>query len=197
MMGAKENWEKRSKNSWADAAYKVLNTENRPLGPTELAELILSTGLIDSKSKSPSSTVYVCITQEMKRKGSRCRFVKVGQRFGLSEKADKYLESNVHSGFHRKTDVEFWRRYHFKEKSDKELLTSTHQLIEEINEFLKEGNDIGVNHDQLCFWVWFCYNMQLYDRGALVFKRIDPLKASPILFKLVQKIGNTCQLRRG
>jgi len=196
-MAAQENRKNSSKNSWADAAYKVLKAENRLLGPTELAEIILSTGLIRSKSRSPASTVYVSIKSEMERKGSRCRFVKVGPKFGLSEKADKYVDSNIHTGFRANTEVAFWRRYHFKEKSDKELLTSIRELIQEIHSFLNEGIDSEVNHDQLCFWVWFCYNMQLYDQGVLVFKRINPLKTSPVLYKLVKKIGNMCQLRRG
>lgn len=186
----------KSNSSWTDAAYKVLKAENRLLGPTELAEIILSAGLINSKSKSPASTVYVSIKSEMERKGSRCRFVKVGQKFGLSEKAEKYIDSSIYTGFRANTEVSFWRRYKFKEKSDRELLASIRELIKEIHSFFYEGIDSEVNHDQLCFWVWFCYNMQLYDQGALVFKRINPLKTSPVLYKLVKKIGHMCQLRR-
>ncbi len=196
-MKAQKNWKKRSKNTWADAAYKILLTENKPLGPTDIANSILDNNLVESKNKSPATAVYISITSEMKRKGSRCRFVKVGQRFGLTEKADQYIESNIHIGFRSKTEVEFWRRYYFKPKSNKELLTSIRALIQEIHAFLTEETDIEINHDQLCFWVWFCYNMQLYNQGALVFKRINPLKTSPILYKLVKKIGNACQLRRG
>lgn len=196
-MKAQNNWKRRSKNTWADAAYKILLIENKPLGPTDIANLILANNLLESKNKSPATAVYIAINSDMKRKGSRSKFVKVGQKFGLSEKADKYVETSVHSRFRGKTEVEFWRRYHFKEKSDKELLTSTRQMIQEIHDFLNEGEESAVDHDQLCFWVWFCYNMQLYDQGALVFKRIDSLKASPILYKLVKRIGNMCQLRRG
>ena len=195
-MGTETTGKTKSNNSWTDAAYKVLKAENKLIGATELAQRILSKGLINSKSNSPASTVYVSIISEMTRKGSRCRFVKVGKKFGLSEQADKYSDSGVQTELNQSTQIEFWRRYKFKEKSEKELLKSIREQIQEIQSFLNEGIDSEVNHDQLCFWVWFCYNMQLFDQGALVFKRINPLKTSPVLYKLVKKIGNMCELRR-
>ena len=195
-MGAETTRETKSNNSWTEAAYKILKAENRPLGATELAERILSKGLINSKSNSPASTVYASIFSEMNRKRSRCRFVKVGKKFGLSDLADKYSDSDIQTELHANTQIEFWKRYKFKEISEKELLKSIRELIQEIQSFLNEDTDGDVNHDQLCFWVWFCYNMQLFEQGALVFKRINPLKTSPVLYKLVQKIGNICELRR-
>jgi hypothetical protein len=195
-MEPSNNGDTKSNNSWTEAAYQVLKTENRPLGPTELSKKILSKGLISSKSNSPASTVYVSIISEINRKGSRCRFVKVGSKFGLSEQADKYLNNCVQTELGRNIETEFWRRYKFKEVSEKELLKSIREEIQEIQSFLIEETESEVNHDQLCFWVWFCYSMQLFDLGTFVFKRINPLKTNPVLFKLVKKIGNMCELRR-
>jgi hypothetical protein len=195
-MERRNNGDTKSNNSWTEAAYQVLKTENRPLGPTELAKIILSSGLVNSKSNSPASTVYVSIISEIKRKGSRCRFVKIGSKFGLSEQSDKYLDSCIQTDLGRSIQTEFWKRYKFKEVSEKELLKSIREEIQEIQSFLLEETESEVNHDQLCFWVWFCYNMQLFDHGAYVFKRINPLKTNPVLYKLVKKIGNMCELRR-
>jgi hypothetical protein len=195
-MEAKNNGDTKSKNTWADAAYEVLRTENKALGATEIAISILSKGLVTSKTKTPPIAVYISLISEMKSKGSRCRFVKVGKKFGLSEQADKYLDSCVQTDLGRSIQTEFWRRYKFKEVSEKELLKSIREQIQEIQCFLLEETESEVNHDQLCFWVWFCYNMRLFDHGAFVFKRINPLKTNPVLYKLVKKIGNMCELRR-
>lgn len=182
--------------SWCDAAYEILKAENNPLGATELTQKILSSGLVKSRSKNPTTTVYVCIVQDMKTRRARSRFMRYGKRFGLTEWADRYLDDSIQSELHAETQVQFWKHFKFKDIPEKELLTSIRNQIQEIRSFLN-GESAGEHgSDKLCFWVWFCYQFGLFWEGALVFKRIDALNVSPPLYQMIKKIGMICENRR-
>jgi hypothetical protein len=188
---------KRRRNySWCDAAFQILKAENKPLGPTELTEKIMSRGLVKSKSRTPVSTVYVCILQDMKSKGAKSRFLKFGRKFGLAEWADRYLGDYVQSELQITTQTRFWERYKFKEIPNKELASSMRGEIREIRAFLKGDPTIEPSQEKLCFWVWFCYQFGLYWEGALVFRRINTLKVSPPLYQIIKRMGIICENRR-
>lgn len=182
--------------SWCDAAYEVLKTENRPLGPTELTAKILSSSFVKSRSRNPVNTVYTCIFQDMKAKGARSRFMKFGKKIGLVEWADKYLDGSMQSELQTNTQVQFWKRFKFKEIPERELLTLIRDQIQEIRSFLNEESASKPSSEKLCFWVWFCYQFGLYWEGAFVFRRIDALNVSPPLYQTVKKIGMICENRR-
>lgn len=186
----------RSDRSWCDAAYEVLKVENRPLGPTELTDKILQRGMVRSKSRTPTSTVYVCITQEMKTKGPRCRFMKFGRKFGLSEWAERYGDGTYQSELQTETQTRFVKRFGFKEIPEKELLRSIRDEIQEIRSFLRGESEADASPEKLCFWVWFCYRFSLFWEGALVFRRINSLNVSPPLYQIIKKIGIACENRR-
>ena len=188
--------QRRRNYSWCDAAYQILKAENTPLGPTALTEKILSAQLIQSKSRNPVNTVYGCIFQDMKNKGSRSRFMKFGRKIGLVEWADRYLDDYVQSELQVATQTRFWIRYKFKEIPNKELLSSIRGEIREIRTFLKGDPTIEPSQEKLCFWVWFCYQFGLYWEGALVFRRINTLKVSPPLYQIIKKMGIICENRR-
>lgn len=187
---------RRQKYSWCDAAYQILKTENRPLGPTELTQKIMSAELVKSRSKNPVNTVYTCIFQDIKSKGARSRFLKFGRKIGIVEWADRYLDDTVQSELQVTTQTRFWERYKFKEIPNRELLSSIRREIHEIRDFLKGGPTIEPSQEKLCFWVWFCYQFSLYWEGALVFRRINTLKVSPPLYQIIKRIGIICENRR-
>lgn len=188
---------KRGRNyTWCDAAYQILKAENRPLGPTELTEKIMSAQLVKSKSRTPVNTVYTCIFQDMKEKGTRSRFMKFGRKFGLAEWADRYLGDYDQSELQVATLTRFWERYKFKEIPNKELLSSVRSEIREIRAFLRGDPSLEPSQEKLCFWVWFCYQFDLYWEGALVFRRINTLKVPPPLYQIIKKMGIICENRR-
>ena len=187
---------RRQNYSWCDAAFQILKAENKTLGPTELTEKIMSRGLVKSKSRTPVSTVYVCILQDMKSKGAKSRFLKFGRKFGLAEWADRYLGDYVQSELQVTTQTRFWERYKFKGIPNKELVSSMRGEIREIRGFLKGDPTIEPSQEKLCFWVWFCYQFDLYWEGALVFRRINTLKVSPPLYQIIKRMGIICENRR-
>lgn len=182
--------------SWCDVAYEVLKIEDRPLGPTELTDKILQLGTVRSKSRTPINTVYGCITQEIKARGSRCRFMKFGRKFGLSEWAERYGDDTYQSELQTDTQTRFTKRFGFREIPEKELLRSIRDEIEEIRSVLKGESDADASPDKLCFWVWFCYRFSLFWEGALLFRRINPLNVSPPMYQMIKKIGIACENRR-
>lgn len=182
--------------SWCEAAYQVLKSEKRAMGPTELANKIVESGLVRSKSRSPSSTVYGCVSQDMEVKGPRSRFMKFGSKFGLSEWAGNSSEYTFQTELHYRTQTQFWQRYGFKEIADKQLLSSVRAEIQEIRSFLNGQGASEVSQEKLCFWVWFCYQLSLYWEGALVFSKINSLNVPPPLYQAVKKVGIACQNRR-
>jgi len=181
--------------SWCDAAYEILKRENRPMGPTELTRKILAAELVESKSRTPESTVYCCIMQDIKSKRARSRFMKFGPKIGLAEWADKYLGVGVQSELQVGTKVRYWERYKFKEIPDKELLSSIRGEINEIRAFIKGESPIEPSQEKLCFWVWFCYQFSLYWEGALVFRKVNPLNVAPPLYQIIKKLGIICENR--
>ena len=187
--------QRRRNYSWCDAAYQTLKAENTPLGPTALAEKILSAQLIKSKSRNPANTVYTCIFQDMKSKGTRSRFMKFGRKIGLVEWADR-LGDYVQSELQVATQTRFWERFKFKEIPTKKLLSSIRGEIREIRAFLKGDPTVEPSQEKLCFWVWFCYQFGLYWEGALVFRRINTLKVSPPLYQIIKRMGVICENRR-
>lgn len=183
--------------SWCDAAHEILKKVNRPLGPTELANKIISVGLVKSKSRTPVNTVYTCIWQDMESKGARSRFMKFGSKIGLAEWADRYLGEEIQSELQVDTQVRYWERFKFKEIPDKELLSSVRSEIQEIRSFIKGEPSIEPSQEKLCFWVWFCYQFSLYWEGAAVFRKINPLNVPPPLYQIIKKMGIICENRRG
>ena len=188
--------QRRRNYSWCDAAYQILKAENRPLGPTELTNNIMSAGIVKSKSRSPVNTLYSCIFQDIESKGARSRFMKFDQKIGLVEWADRYLGDYVQRKLQVATQTRYWERYKFKEISNKELLSSIRTEIHEIRAFIKGEPTVEPSQEKLCFWVWFCYQFGLYWEGALVFRRINTLKVSPPLYQIIKKMGIICESRR-
>jgi len=188
--------QRRRNYSWCDAACQILKAENRPLGPTELTNKIMSAGLVKSRSRTPVNTVYTAIFQDIKSRGARSRFLKFGQKIGLVEWADRYLDEYVQSELKFATQTGFWQRYKFKAISNKELLSSVRTEIREIRSFIKGEPTVEPSQERLCFWVWFCYQFGLYWEGALVFRRINTLKVSPPLYQIIKRMGVICENRR-
>lgn len=168
--------------SWCDAAYEILKKENRPLGATELTERIRSRRLVKSQSRTPASTLHVCILQDMKIKGPRSRFMKYGKKFGLSEWAGTFGDDAYQTDFQNTVQTQYWKRYGFKEIPDKQLLSLVRNEIQEIRSFLNGQSDSDISQERLCFWVWFCYQLGLYWEGALVFRKINALNVPPPLY---------------
>jgi len=186
----------RQDRSWCDAAYQTLRTINKPLGPTELAERIVRSGLVKSRSRTPVNTVYSCISQDMKTKGARSRFMKFGKKLGLAEWADKYLDDTIQSELHTDTQARYWGQFKSREIPEKELVASVRNEIQEIGSFTRGETESEPSQEKLCFWVWFCYQFGLFWEGSIVFRRINTLNVAPPLYQIIKKMGIICENRR-
>jgi restriction system protein len=63
--------------TWNDAAESILKKENKALKYSELAQKIVDDKLVESQTKTPSITLYACISQENQARegrGKRPRF---------------------------------------------------------------------------------------------------------------------------
>ncbi len=90
----------------------------------------------------------------------------------------------------------YWEHYHRKaEVDDAYLLKKVKSFVKEIRAFLRGASKVGLGDERLCFWVWFCYEFELYREGALVFRRIDRDSVSPESYNLIKKIGLACEQR--
>jgi len=74
------------KLSFLKAAYEILKRENKPLTPEKITEIALKDKLIESSGKTPERTMGAQIYVDIKRKGKKSKFIKIGKRlFGLRE----------------------------------------------------------------------------------------------------------------
>lgn len=83
--------------TFRDAAHEILRRAGQPLHYKEITRLALEQGLVVTKGKTPTDTMYVVITTEIKRGGLEGRpshFTKVGRGiFGLAEWKGKIAPS--------------------------------------------------------------------------------------------------------
>jgi hypothetical protein len=182
--------------SWCDAAYQILKKEKRPLGPTELTQKIMASCPVKTKSRTPINTVYSRISQDIKTKGPRSRFMKHGTKFGLIEWAGTLGDLAYQTELQTDRLAQYWKGYKFKEIPDKQLLSLVRSEIKEIRSFINGQSYDDISQEKLCFWVWFCYQLGLYWEGAFVFRKINVLKVPPPLYQAIKKVGVACENRR-
>ena len=71
------------------AAIQVLKEAGKPLNATEIAKLIIEAGLWKSDGKTPEATVSARLYSDIKSKGDKSLFVKVGpQTFALRDSTE-------------------------------------------------------------------------------------------------------------
>src|SRR5215207_9353489 len=80
--------------SYADAAYAVLESARRPLHYRDLSRLAIERKLIEPQGKTPEATMNAIIAVDIKRKGTRSRFIRIGRGvFGLRSLATEVLDT--------------------------------------------------------------------------------------------------------
>jgi restriction system protein len=76
------------------AAIQILKETNKPLHATEIAKLIIETGLWKSDSKTPEATVSALLYSDIKSNGEKSPFVKVGpQTFALRDSTETEVDT--------------------------------------------------------------------------------------------------------
>jgi len=81
-----------------DAAAEILKEAGKPLNAKEIAERIIAAGLWQSKGKTPDATVGARLYSDIKKKGGKSPFVKVGaQTFALRDSFKKKKNAPVAS----------------------------------------------------------------------------------------------------
>jgi hypothetical protein len=77
--GAKPRGQGTERVSALDAAAKVLKNAKKPMRCKEMIEAMLADGSWTTKGKTPAATLSAAIGREIKAKGTKARFTKVGR----------------------------------------------------------------------------------------------------------------------
>lgn len=185
--------------SFLDAAYEILKIENRPLSSKDIALKAIKAGILKTKGETPGVSMNVCLHTDIYNKGANSRFLKIGKgEFGLIGWAERYgidktaIRSGKVSGHSSRKQTAG-----FTEIPDHKLLSTFKNEMREIRIFIRGKSNPAPSTDKLCFWIWFCYQFDLYREGALVFRKIDRSAATKDLFGTVEKIGLACEARLG
>jgi len=64
--------------TFLEAAYKILKKKRKPLHSKEILKIALKKGFIKTKGKTPEATMNTVLLCDIKAKGNKSKFVKVG-----------------------------------------------------------------------------------------------------------------------
>jgi excisionase family DNA binding protein len=67
--------------------------------------------------------------------------------------------------------------------------------ITEIRSFLAGSPGTRPSSETICYWVWFCYEFELYQEGAELFRKINEDAILRDLFVLTRQLGLACEGR--
>ena len=85
------------------------------------------------------------------------------------------------------------RKLRRSKKYPKNFLELIEKEKKEIDNFIENKIEVPSSSEKLCFWVWFCYNFELYSEGAILFRRINEESIPSELYKIIEKLGLACE----
>ena len=109
--------------SLLDAAYEVLKKSGSPMSPADIVRLVLESGMWTTKGKTPEQTLGARLYVDIKKLGTKSRFVNVGNgRFALSGvKAKESPAQAPLTGFKTKSEAMSDKTYSFTDCAEKAL----------------------------------------------------------------------------
>ena len=181
-----------------NAAIEILKINDQPMKPSMIAEEAERKGLLRGmQSKSGfGHDIWWVIWGDIKRNGSGSVFLKFGKGlFGLSVWQDRFGNDLGKIKPARDTTRRSIRRHHgsIREFSDGKLLGILKDEIRTIKSFIKGSGGSDPTPDKAYFWIWFCYNFELYQEGALLFRKIDCDKIPQEIRSTIRKLGLICE----
>lgn len=184
-----------AKFTFLDAAYEILKTEGKPLKPEDINRRALDLGLLRTKGKTPEIVMVICLYFDIRDKGSRSRFIKIGaDQFGLIGWAKRYGIDVSQIRPRRVGKVtRLAKTKGFSEIADHRLLSLVKNEVRDIRSFLKGSLNPYPNNEKLGFWVWFSYTLGLYREGGLIYRKIDKDAVSSDFYNIIRKIGLACE----
>ena len=93
----------------------------------------------------------------------------------------------IKRGLHRRSDRSIY------EHSDEKLLDMCKDEIRAIRRFIKGKGSSDPSPDKAYFWIWFCYNFELFQEGVLLFRKIDCDKIPQEIRSTIRKLGLICE----
>lgn len=183
-----------------NAAIEILKRNDKPMHPGEIAEEAERKGLL--RGIKPSSNglkhdMWWVLWHDMKIHGCKS-FLKVGKGlFGLSEWNDRFgidlKEIRKERSMTAREGNKRSRRGPVNDISDGKLLDILKDEIRAIRSFIKGSGSSDPSPDKAYFWIWFCYNFELYQEGALLFRKIDCDKIPQEFRNTIRKLGLICE----
>jgi len=153
----------------------------------EITQKALERDLIETRGKTPSASIRAQLYVNIRDRGLNSKFVKVGRNlFGLAEWGGKF---GLSEQTHRKKALTT-KTYN---TSDEKLLAVLKDEIRAIRSFIKGSGGANPSPDKSYFWIWFCYNFELFQEGALLFRKIDCNKIPQEIRSTIRKLGLICE----
>jgi len=153
----------------------------------EITQKALERDLIETRGKTPWASIRAQLYVNIRDRGLNSKFVKVGRNlFGLAEWGDKFGPRDVI----RQKKFQKVKNYN---TSEEKLLDLLKDEIGAIRRFIKGSGSSDPSPDKAYFWIWFCYNFELFQEGALLFRKIDCNKIPQEIRSTIRKLGLICE----
>ena len=181
-----------------NAAIEILKINDQPMKPSMIAEEAERRGSFRGIKPSGSGfkhDMWWVLWHDIKIHGSET-FLKVGKGlFGLSVWQDRFGNDLGKIKPARDTTRRSIRRHHgsIREISDGKLLGILKDEIRTIKSFIKGSGGSDPSPDKAYFWIWICYNFELFQEGALLFRKIDCNKIPQEIRSTIRKLGLICE----
>lgn len=186
-----------------NAAIEILKKNDKPMHPGQIAEEAERKGLlrgIEPSSSGLKHDMWWVLWSDMKIHGSKS-FLKVGKGlFGLSEWRDRFKidlkDKELEKTESARRSKRRSHRRSISEISDGKLLGILKDEIRAIRNFIKGSGSSDPSPDKAYFWIWFCYNFELYQEGAILFRKIDCDKIPQEFRGTIRKLGLICEEKK-
>ncbi|HIH77323.1 MAG TPA: HTH domain-containing protein [Halobacteria archaeon] len=73
------------------------------------------------------------------------------------------------------------------------LLSKIKSILSEIDIFLDDKIVREVTVTEILLWIWLCYQFELYEKGAKLFRKVNPEHSE--IYKEIEMIGRICEGR--
>jgi len=107
-------------------------------------------------------------------------------------KLHKDLQQILEENFVEEKEV--WRPPTTSEK-ERLIKKVSNKTARQIDQYFKGTMEYTPTNTELCEWIEFCYNNDLYKEGAKLFQYVSKNAINPELFKKTKKIAEICKIK--
>ena len=185
-------------NRVKDIAKDILETADRPLHQNELAQIAEEKQPVATKLKILGRDIRKSIRDDIKNNRDKSAFIEFDKRFfglkGWEERNDIDMKS-IKQKYHKKRRHQRFDKSGFTDIADHILLGQLKNEIRQIKTYLKGISDSMYSLENVCFWIWLCYRLDMYREAAMLFRRVSEDAVEKDLYKVTEKIALACEAK--